>query len=184
MRKEYFNLERGHRVSVTPVPAFLLERAQSRIPYPRIPMFIDEEGNEWENPGDPDYVAERQAVEARRISAAMMAAIVYGVELVDEEGQTVPPPDDGWERKLGFLGIDWRKPIDEASDVLGTDSDMEFARAASYLLYWCMTQTDIQNLMAHMSVGGEATATAEAAFPGGKTRNANRRVPAKHGKQS
>lgn len=180
MSERFFVLESGARVKVKPVPAFLLEKVQSRIPYPRIPLWVDENGAEWENPGDPDYVAQRQAVEAQRISVAMMAAIVYGVELIDENGDTLSPPDDGWEKKLRFLGIDWRQPLDGTKLNPSDEGDMEFAKTASYLLYWLMTPTDIAKLMEEITAaGGAATKVAEDSFQGNTARRTNKGVSPK-----
>ena len=138
-------IESGDYVKVGYVPPFLVERVQRSIPDPEVPTFVGEDGERIENPTDPSYLMEIQTVEARRNSVAMLAAVMYGMTLCDENGTSIEPGDD-WVRRIQWLLDDKfnpHKPVDflpEPSDPITRKEAYE----ASYLLYHALGVGDMR----------------------------------------
>ncbi len=182
MPNEIYTLHTGRKVRLSPVPAFAVERIQALIKIPEPPVWHDEEsGRDIVNPTDPNYITAVQDAETRRIAVSMLAAVVFGVDLVDDDGNVVEapyPPEDNWEAKLAYLGIDWREKLVE--DIpLPPNSSIEFARTACYLLYTQMDNSEIQYIAGRTLGGGEAYVTAVDTFPGDEARGKDRPVRAK-----
>ena len=182
----FYTLQTGARVRLQAVPAFLIERVQSRVPEPEVPIFILDDGRESPNPTDPDYINARNEAQTQKIAASVLAAVIFGVELVDEDGNKLEAPsaeEDNWEIKLLYLGVDWKEQL--TVDVpMPPNADLSFARTACYLLYTQMSTQDIQHIAAATMGGGEAYAEAVNTFPGTPSRNTNPRVRTKRGKQA
>lgn len=107
----------GIRAKLQPVPEGVLEDAERRIPDPPVPIVRDEEeGTEYENPNDPNYLRELQEANSKRGIASIEAMCLFGVELLDGL-----PEDDIWLKKLKFLEkrghidlswVDWDDPME------------------------------------------------------------------------
>jgi len=92
-------LSTGVRVRLRPVPAWLVQEAQSRVEDPAVPNWRNpDKDREEPNPSDPTYLAAMVKAQARRAEAATDVMVLYGVELVD-----AVPPDADWLPKLRFL---------------------------------------------------------------------------------
>lgn len=181
---DMYVLKSGGRVRVRTIPSLTLERVKSSTPMPAIPVFVDDEGNKFDNPADPDYIRACQEVEERRTADVLAVMMALGVELVDDGGNIIDPPDDGWEDDLGYLGIDWREsPVTGARLPDSANEKMKrTARKTAYLMYHVLTDPeDLQGIIATINLGA-AEADAEASFQGNASRSANRRVPAKRRK--
>lgn len=174
-----YQLESGITLRFKSLPAFVVERAISQIPVPEPPIFIaEEDGRELRNPTDPDYLQALQEVEMRKTSVSMMAALIFGAEMIDDDGNVIHAPsqeEDPWEVKLLYLGIDWRKSM-RAELSLPEGADMTFARDGSYLLYTQLGPADLQVVAAKTLGGGEAYTEAVDTFQGGAPRRSNRAV--------
>jgi hypothetical protein len=98
-------LASGYWVRIRPVSAHLIDGAQAQIETPKPPIvMIEDKGREEENPSDPDYLYALERVDIERSLAATDAMILFGVELIDEEGNPTGVPEDGeWLDKLKFL---------------------------------------------------------------------------------
>jgi hypothetical protein len=181
-----YQLSKGAYVRLSSVPAFMIERVQSRIPIPDVPIFVDEDGREIPNPTDPDYIRARDEAEVRKIATSILAAVIFGAELVDENGNKIHAPgpeEENWEAKLAYVGIDWKEQFDD--DIpLPPDVDLAFARDACYMLYIQMSPEDIQHVASATMGGGEAYATAVNTFPGNAPRNPNLPARAKRRKSA
>lgn len=100
--EELVTLAHGIRAKLHPITAALVMKVTGKIVDPKVPMWMDpDKGREIENPSDPTYLSALEAANQERIMATMDAAMMFGVELLD------PIPDDGWEQKLKYLGIDF-----------------------------------------------------------------------------
>lgn len=97
--KEPVELSTGHVVMLKPVPAMLIEEAQSKIVDPPVPQ-QEVEGKEglWDNPVDPDYIKAKSGIFRQRAQAGIDTMILFGVELVGGM-----PEGDGWLEKLRFM---------------------------------------------------------------------------------
>jgi len=112
-------LSTGVRVRLRPVPAWLVQEAQSRVEDPPVPNWHNpDKDREEPNPNDPGYLAALQKNQARRAEAATDVMMLFGVELVD-----AVPPDETWLPKLRFLekrgafsfdGYDLADPLERA----------------------------------------------------------------------
>lgn len=183
-KEEFYTLENGTTILLKTVPAFLIQKVQAKIKMPEPPVFIEEEtGREIVNTTDPDYIRDVQAAEGQQIAVSMLAAVLFGTQLVDEEGNPIDAPsaeEDDWEAKLAYIGIDWRESLFEEIP-LPPNTDLRFARNACYLLYYQMSNNDIA-YVAGKALGGEAYTEAVNSFPSGETRNTNRQVRTKRRK--
>lgn len=168
----FYEFDSGLRVRLKAVPAFLIERVQSQIKMPEPPMFETDDGRMVPNPTDPDYILATQQAQTRQIGASILAAVVFGVELVDEAGQKVHAPsaeEDDWEAKLAYLGVDWREQL-SADMPMPEGTDLSFARDACYLLYTQMAEEDIRYIASRTMGGGEEYSAAVETFPGTEAR--------------
>ena len=112
-------LSTGVRVRLRPVPAWLVQEAQSRIEDPPVPNWHNPDKDRDEpNPSDPAYLAALARAGARRAEAATDVLCLYGVELIEPV-----PPDADWLPKLRFLekrgafsleGYDLADPLERA----------------------------------------------------------------------
>lgn len=164
--KELFN---GHLVKVSGVSPALIDQVQASVKDPAIPIFKDPDtGDEYENPTDPAYVREVQNINELRQRRALQAIIMFGLELVDEEGNPVEPPDDGWERKLKRVGLDWEKEMltmlnqEEWAD----EEDRLLARKDAYVLFIAFSghQDDVNMVMSLAGANQLAQQQAEEMF--------------------
>ena len=98
-------LASGYWVRIRPVSAHLIDGAQAQIETPKPPVvFIEDKGRSEENPSDPDYLHALERVDIERSLAATDAMILFGVDLIDEDGNPADvPPDSEWLDKLRFL---------------------------------------------------------------------------------
>jgi hypothetical protein len=126
-KQEPIQLSSGYWVRIRPVSAHLIDGAQAMIETPEPPMvFIEEKGREEQNPSDPAYLRALERVDIDRSLAATDAMILFGVELVTEDGDKYElPPDSEWLDKLNLLA---RKGIISLSEYdLDDPLDKEFA---------------------------------------------------------
>lgn len=183
--REIFTLENGLRVRLRAVPAFLVDRVQAQIKIPDPPIFIEEEtGREISNPTDPDYLRQVDEAQTRKIAVSMLSAVIFGVELIDDEGNPKDAPsaeEDNWESMLAYMGVDWREALLEQVP-LPPNTDLNFARNACYLLYTQIGNDDISYIVSKTLGGGMAYAEAVDTFPGRTTRSTNRPIRPKRGK--
>src|SRR5512144_292538 len=96
-------LSTGYRAIVRPVSASLIDDVTSRVEYPSVPEFFNEEkGRPEPNPMDPEYVRQVAAANRQRGVAAVDAIIMFGVELIDPIPVIAPdtPPSKNWVKKL------------------------------------------------------------------------------------
>lgn len=125
--KEPIQLSSGYWVRIRPVSAHLIDSAQAMVATPDPPMvYIEEKGREEQNPSDPAYLRALERVDIERSLAATDAMILFGVELVNEDGGLFElPPDSEWLDKLRLLE---RKGIISLSEYdLEDPLDKEFA---------------------------------------------------------
>lgn len=182
----YYELQTGVRVRLRAVPAFLIDRVQSQVPMPEPPIVTLDDGRNVANPTDPDYITAVQEAQTRQIATSVLAAVVFGVMIVDEDGNQIhapQPEEDDWEAKLAYLGVDWREQLHKDLP-MPEGTDTSFARDACYLLYTQMGEQDIQRVAAVTMGGGEAYNEAVNTFPGAATRNAPTPIRPKRRKQS
>lgn len=163
-----YTTDSGLKVKLKPVPGMLLESAQSMIPVPEIPMFTDPNtGNLKENPESESYRHALQIHQEQRGTMAVLAALVKGVELIDDEGKPLDPPDDGWKEEIAFFGADWRNPTPQGyKSVSGAVSLPEsWAEKASYLMYVVLSTEDLTTILGAIA-GGEEYEAAVKSFQG------------------
>lgn len=168
----YYEFGSGLRVRLKAVPAFLIDRVQSQIKMPEPPMFETDDGRTVPNPTDPDYIQATQQAQTRQIGASVLAAVIFGVELVNEAGERIhapSPEEDDWEAKLAYLGVDWREQLSDDMP-MPEGTDLSFARDACYLLYTQMAEDDIRYIAAKTIGGGEEYSAAVDTFQGSETR--------------
>lgn len=158
---EIYTTKTGYRVILRPFPSLLVQRAVSQVPFPPVPVYMnDEKGREEPNPHDPDYrLAVLQANEKRGM-VGIDCALLFGVELLESI-----PEDDLWVRKLQFLGVQV--------------SDDPIERELAFLKYIVFVHTDdINFVMDETRISGKKAAVAEESFPSDEAGDPDPGVPA------
>jgi len=150
----------GVRVRLRPVSPSLIAEVTARVEFPPVPVFHNpDKGRDEENPNDPRYLADCDAARNAQGMAAMDAMAMFGIELVD------PVPDDGWDRKLAFLGIEF-------------DHDDPVAREFYYIKHVAMSMEDFALLQDVSGVTEDGVARAQRSFRRDKRRARHNRAPA------
>jgi hypothetical protein len=154
-----YTLSTGVRARLLSVSPGLITDVQSRIKYPEVPKFYNDEKDRWEdNPNDPVYQRQIRQVDEERGMAALRAMCMFGFELVDGL-----PEDDTWIRKLELVNPD-----------LEIDRDDPVALEFYYKQFVAVgAQSDYALLAKAMGVTQEAIAQAEATFQRDSSRNGN-----------
>ncbi len=132
-------LSTGVLARIVPVSAALLDEAQSSVPIPKVPTWYnkDKERDE-ENPNHPDYLAAIDTAERKRNMASIDVMIMFGVVLVDQNGDEVgAPKDNSWLSKLIFMD---KRGVISLGDV---DFDDELEREFIYKKYVAVGVPDI-----------------------------------------
>jgi len=136
-------LNSGVRVRINSVPQLLIDDAVNMIPEPRVPYIKDEEhGYEIPNPNDPRYLADYAAYERAQAGAAVDAAVIWGVELLDGI-----PPDDEWMPKLKFFAKRGRLSLDQF------DLDDPLEKEFVFKRYVALTANELGELLPEMISG-------------------------------
>jgi hypothetical protein len=139
----------GTKVRLHPVSAALIQELQEKVPEPEVPTFTHPEtGKISENLGHPEYKAKVAAADAERISVALDAMIMFGVELLDGL-----PEDDNWVKKLNLLDIE----VDANDDI-----EKEFA----YKKYILIDSDTLMEISRISGVTEDQIQTAMENFPG------------------
>lgn len=160
-----YTLSSGVRVRLLSVSPGLISDVQSRVKFPEVPKFYNENKDRWEeNPNHPAYLAEVQRAREEQGMAAMRAMCMFGFELVDGL-----PEDDTWIRKLELVNPELK--IDRNDAIELEFYYKQFVAVGS--------QTDYMLLAKVMGVTEEAIAQAEATFQRDTARSGNQRTPAK-----
>lgn len=148
----------GVRVRILSVPQFLIDDAVNRIVEPQVPIVMDEtKGYKDENPDDPRYIREYAQYERAQADAAIDAAIIFGMELVDGL-----PKNNIWLRKLQFLAKRKRINLNEY------DLDDELDRTFLYIRYVVLNAKILNELLPEIMIGvtKEDVDAAQASFQG------------------
>jgi hypothetical protein len=103
-RDDVVQLSTGYWIRIKPVSASLIDEAQSVIKEPDVPTYYIEEKDRHEpNPSDPAYLRALERLDVERAIAAADTIILFGVDLVNEDGTPADIPDGEWITKLKFL---------------------------------------------------------------------------------
>ena len=163
--KQLFN---GQWVRVSGVSPALVDQVQASVEDPPVPIVTLDDGSMVENPTDPAYLRELTKAEDLRQRRALHAIVLFGIELADEEGNPVDPPEDGWDKKLRRVGVDWKK---EMLKIMGREEffdqeDEDQARREAYtlLVAWSGHKNDLELVMSLAGQGAFAQQKAEDMF--------------------
>jgi len=162
-------LYNGDFVRVRGVSPALIDKVQASVKEPKVPIVLLESGEEGPNYQDPQYQLELTEAENLRQVRALHAVILFGLELVDEDGNPISPPVDRmWEKRLKRMGVDWRKEMLELQgiDEFEDEEDEEIARADAYMLFTAFSgnEADLKLVREISGADAVAQATAEAQF--------------------
>ena len=127
-------LSHGEWVMVRGVSPALVDQVLAMVKDPPIPTFIAEDGSTLQNPNDPEYQRELVEAATQRDRRSLHAVISFGMTLCDENGETVDPPDNGWEFKLKKVGIRWQEEIEKITGKIEDEEEMAQAKREAYLL--------------------------------------------------
>lgn len=145
-RDDIHTLRSGVRVRMRSVSPALINDVMLRIEPPQVPMHYSERrGKELPNPLDPSYVAALERYEQQRGQAALDAAVMFGVELVDGV-----PEDGRWIKQLRMLGVEF-------------DADDLDEREFYYKKLIAMSTEDLQELQTALGVTAEGIERAKKA---------------------
>lgn len=118
-------LSTGYWIRIKPVSASLIDEAQSVLREPPVPEFYIAEKDRYEpNPSDPAYLRALERLDVDRAIAAADTIILFGVELVNEDGSPYVIESGEWMKKLKFL--EKRGQLDLSVYDLDDPLDMEF----------------------------------------------------------
>lgn len=150
-RQEVYILANGARARVRSVSPALIDEVISKIKAPEVPMvYIEDKGREEPNYLDPKYVAAIEEADRKRGQAAIQAAVLFGIELLDEI------PNDGWWEKLKLIGIiDDNRNYEDLSNL---------ERTVTYLKFVAAGNEDFQRIMRMSGVRQEDITAAEDSF--------------------
>jgi hypothetical protein len=136
-------LSSGVRIRINSVPQLLIDDAVNMVPEPQVPYFHDEErGYEIPNPNDPRYLSLLAAYERAQAQAAVDAAVIWGVELVDEV-----PDESEWLPKLKFFAK--RGRLDLSQYDLENPLEREFV----FKRYCALSAGELSELLPDMIAG-------------------------------
>ncbi len=121
-------LSTGHTVVIRPVSMSVIMDAESSIPEPEVPIFINEaKGIEEPNPDHPDYLKATERANIARQLAIADAMIMYGVDIVDEDGNKIHAPEDNeWLDTMKFAFKRGLSKIDLSEYDLGSNFERDF----------------------------------------------------------
>lgn len=156
-------LYNGDYVLVKGVSPFLADSIQGSIPDPDPPLVKLDDGSNYPNTTDPKYLRELETVAALRNVRMLQGVMYFGVRLCDEDGNPIDAPDDGWESKLRFVGVDWKKEFEKVTGPLEGE-DLKMARNTAYLYYIAVTGPDMDMILGLLGVNQEAAEQAAAMF--------------------
>lgn len=130
-------LSTGYRVLVNKAPAMVIAKAQTSVPLPETPVFIDPDtGKKHYNQLDPSYIAAVERATQEGQQRALLAAVLFGMTLVNEADEPIDAPDDGWETSLKMVGIDWESDVRKIiSDFSEKSANYSRMRNAMFILY-------------------------------------------------
>jgi hypothetical protein len=155
-------LTTGYKAIVSPVSLSILNDVQMSIKYPSVPMVEHpDKGRMEENPNDPAYLAAVEEVEVRRNLAAADAMVMFGVQLIDDEGVPFKYPEDlSWLKKLKYFQKRGMVNLDDFD--LEDEFDLEFL----FKKYIAVGAGDIMTIGRMSGVSEEAVQKAQATFQG------------------
>lgn len=159
-RSKIVELSTGYLAEISPVSLSILNDVQLAIEMPKVPTFMNEEkGRVEENPNHPDYLKAVEECEQRRNLAAADAMIMFGVQLVDREGNHYAYDDDvRWLKKLQHFQRMGILKLDDYD--LEDDFDLEFL----FKKYIAVGAGDIMTIGKMSGVDEEAVQEAQASF--------------------
>lgn len=171
-------LSSGVRARIVPVAAGLLEEAQSSIKPPPVPKWFNpDKQKEEENPNDPSYLEALRELDAKRTRAALDILIMFGVVLLDENGDDTCAPEEGaWIGRLKWL--ERRGQIDLSGLDLSDDIDREFA----YKKYVAVLAPDLNVVLRKSGFSEEDVQAALESFPDNEERRTNTGRRSKRGR--
>jgi hypothetical protein len=103
-RNDPVQLSTGYWIRIKPVSASLIDEAQSVIQEPEVPTYYIEEKDRHEpNPADPAYLRALERLDVERAIAAADTIILFGVDLINEDGSPMAVEMGDWIDKLRFL---------------------------------------------------------------------------------
>jgi len=164
-----YTLSSGARVRLLSVSPGLISDVQSRIKFPEVPQFYNDDKDRMEeNPNHPVYLAEVQRAREEQGMAALRAMCMFGFELVDGL-----PKDDTWIRKLELVNPDL---------VINRDDPIELE--FYYKQFVAVgSRSDYVLLAQVMGVTQEAIAQAEGTFQRDTSRNGDQRASVTKGRK-
>lgn len=107
-------LSTGYYARIVSVSASLIEESQASVSYPEVPTWYNEQADrEEENPNHPDYLKALEEVERRKTMMAIDAMILFGVDIVDEDGNDYEiSTNEKWFKRIklmdkrGYINLD------------------------------------------------------------------------------
>lgn len=154
-------LSTGYWVKVKPISVSIIADVQAGIKDPPVPeWYNDEKGRAEPNPNDPLYAQALDEANAQRNIAVTDAMILFGVELVEENGEPAEMDAlDGWLPKLKFL--ERRGLFDLSGYNLEDPLDTEFM----FKKYIVVAAHDLVTVMGATGLTEEDIAQARNTFP-------------------
>ena len=136
-------LNSGVEVRISRVGQLLIDDAVNRVEEPKVPLvFSEDHQRDIENPNHPNYLIDMAAYERRQSQAAIDAAVLWGIELV--EGL---PEDEEWLRKLVFYSKRGHIDLSEF------DLEEEFDQKYLYKRYIALDADELSDLLPLMISG-------------------------------
>ena len=149
-------LSTGVRARLTPISAALVQDVIGRIEDPPVPTWYNKEKEEDQpNPADPEYLKAVEAMDGKRAMAALDAAIMFGIELVDGL-----PEDGDWIKRLKYMVK--RNMLDLSDFDLDDEMDQEFL----YKRYVAVSADDFVHVARLSGVPSEEVQRAARTFRG------------------
>ena len=162
-----YKTQRGFYLKISTMPVFAIEAAQRTVVYPEVPI-----NDGVPNPLNPHYVDAVNKAQQEANDLVLDATCIFAVELVDEKGNKISPPDNNWEKHLERFGV---KIGDD-----DTDPDiLDDIREATFIRYMCIGgEEDINEVFRRAGVAtGDVQGAMDEKFPGNKEVHPDKQLP-------
>lgn len=159
-------LSTGYYARITSVSASLIEESQASVPYPEVPKWYNEDAKrDEENPNHPDYLKAVQEVEKRKTMMAIDAMILFGVDIVNEDGSEYEMDiDSKWFSRIRLMAKRGYINLDEYD--LEDELDVEWL----FKKYIAVGAPDLERIARASNLSEEDVQEASATFQNNKKR--------------
>jgi len=146
-------LSTGYFARVRPISYQLLYDARSVVKEPEVPMWHNEDkGTDEPNPNHPEYLSAMEQYQVDQLRAMADIMIMFGVDLVNEDGSALHAPEDNeWIDRLNLRA---KLGLTEA-DLGAFDMENQTERDFVFKRYYAIGSPDINKMVIATGMASE-----------------------------